>query len=69
MLSLVGQLGFIQTQEQDDNFTEVVNYIHSVILTKNPACVTSAFGSQMVIPSEWKGMNTAQIEEIKKLNN
>ena len=39
------------------------------LLIENPACVTSAFGSQMVIPGEWKGMSTAQIEEIKKLNN
>ena len=34
-----------RTQEQDDNYTEMANNIHGDVLTENPACATSAFGS------------------------
>lgn len=34
-----------RTQEQDDNYTEMANNIHGDMLTENPLCATSAFGS------------------------
>ena len=34
------------TQEQDDNFTEIINNIHGDTLTENPEVSQSAFGPQ-----------------------
>lgn len=34
------------TQEQDDNFTEIINNVHGDMLTENPDVAQSAFGLQ-----------------------
>lgn len=56
----------LKTQERDDNFTEMSNHIFGDILTENPDVAQSAFGPHRVIPDRWKGMNPAQVNEIRK---
>ena len=52
-------------QEQDDNFTELYNHIHSDMLTENPGVAQSAFGPNRVIPDRWKGMSPSQVQDIR----
>ena len=58
-----------QTQELDDNFTEISNQVFGDMLTENPDVAQSAFGSHRVIPDRWKGMSPAQINEIRKIQH
>lgn len=58
-----------QIQEQDNNYTELSNHIHSDLLTENPDIAQSAFGGHRVIPDRWKGMSPRQVEEIRAIQN
>ena len=50
------------------NFTEVANHINGDMLTENPVCATSAFGSPRVIPVHWKAATATQIEKFNNFN-
>ncbi|CAH3164357.1 unnamed protein product [Pocillopora meandrina] len=54
-------------QEQDDNFTEISNSVFGDMLTENPDVAQSAFGPHRVITDRWKGMNPAQLAEIRRI--
>ena len=54
-----------RSKEQDDNFTEISNHVFGDMLTENPDVAKSAFGEHRVITDRWKGMNPAQLAEIR----
>lgn len=53
-------------QEEDDKRTDILNHIHSDLLTENPAVASSAFGPNRVVPDRWKGMSPEQLEAIRR---
>uniref|UniRef100_A0A8D2JAB4 RIB43A-like with coiled-coils protein 1 n=1 Tax=Varanus komodoensis TaxID=61221 RepID=A0A8D2JAB4_VARKO len=56
-----------QQREQDDNYAEIQNHLTGDILTENPDVANSLMGPHRVIPYRWKGMTSAQMEAIWKM--
>lgn len=56
-------------KEQDDNFTEISNFVCGDVVTENPDVAESAFGPHRVITDRWKGMSSAQLNEIRKIQH
>ena len=53
-------------QEEQDNFTEMVNNIQGDMLSENPAVAQSAFGSHRVMADRWKGMSPEQVKGVRE---
>ncbi|XP_020667724.3 RIB43A-like with coiled-coils protein 1 isoform X1 [Pogona vitticeps] len=56
-----------QQREQDNNNAEIHNHLTSNFLTENPDTAKSLMGPQRVIVSQWKGMSTAEVEAVLKM--
>ncbi|XP_039626117.1 RIB43A-like with coiled-coils protein 2 isoform X1 [Polypterus senegalus] len=51
--------------EEQDNMAEISNVLQGDLISENPDQAISAFGPHRVIPDRWKGMNSAQLQEIR----